>query len=931
MMLRLPIKFLLLLLFLFFSFVNVSLSAVPEGFEDLTIEKKQETMFIINDKESIKLLTYGNGNNIKLMSSEIDDLEVFLKDKYVKKIISNKIIKKLEKGVNSSLNCIGRRDSCHFEIKNKEKYDFVIVNDGKVVRVLLSDDAMSKNIENKRYISNKIDTQAVIMTNHLSIGAGADMNAYGNYRNQITAGFLGGYIKSDLFVSSNDDDDGYTNLDQITYNYLTDNHELRFGYTSDNVDRSWNGTNILDDDENRKQVSMDFGTTSLLLFKNKKNEPRLYFSIPASGRLIVTKEDGAPVLERNVNAGQQYISYNELPKGIHTLTLRVVQGKNELYHEKKKIYNSEDNMMKNGQYDFLLSTGVFLDQDLTNNISYLDNYNDFDDNGFIEGRIATQFNDYFQLGVGVLNSKNHYYSKVSYGLKFDNDVFVKGLYGVFDDNSKYTQLSLGFYQAHLDWSYFNDYSNDLNTTSLANYLYGFGSAEDISLGYSKNIFDGSLYVNYSYSHNDGRGTIYLDQNDDTFVKYSNMTLGYSFRSWLNSTIDANVTYSSNENTMTEKINGLEFALSVSVPLTSQGYVSYSMSGGGDYKNQRFATGNNYNINSNLDVSTEAGITHEGSNHSLKSYVNDLSASVNYHDDKVSASAFSYAATDGTYNSYADLTNTLIMSKGQFLSSSYKANSYLVVTNSGEVSDSIEKGGDRFSSIINIQKNDEQSNRLPLDKKHIVYGIDDYKEYSINLDESASDFNNYGDTSIKASSYPGTILNFATNLHETKSFISIFNDIDGDAIESVKCIGEGCVSVEELSVGVFKFRVIEGLPFRLNSHNERCIIPNLKSISKQNLGDNFCMPEFESDSNFEFARNDNGDYLYYIGKFKNKMVIDNYENNHNQYKVIRKKVGDSLFVFIDSKEKIPSSEMNEIDGLTKYAIKEKSESYYYAAR
>lgn len=123
-----------------------------------------------------------------------------------------------------------------------------------------------------------------------------------------------------------------------------------------------------------------------------------------------------------------------------------------------------------------------------------------------------------------------------------------------------------------------------------------------------------------------------------------------------------------------------------------------------------------------------------------------------------------------------------------------------------------------------------------------------------------------------------------------------------ATDTVTCRGIGCVSVEELSDGVFKFKVRTGMPYELQANNQRCLIPNLNGIENRNLGENFCMPQFDiDDDGYQIAKgaDGTGKNLYYVGEFDDttmmKKLIDSTKDE--PFEFINKTVGKREFLFI----------------------------------
>ena len=207
---------------------------------------------------------------------------------------------------------------------------------------------------------------------------------------------------------------------------------------------------------------------------------------------------------------------------------------------------------------------------------------------------------------------------------------------------------------------------------------------------------------------------------------------------------------------------------------------------------------------------------------------------------------------------------------------------------------------------------------------MVVPLNNYREYDVAIEEDGSDYHNIGTETRKGTSFPGTIVDIDINLKKVRTYISVFSDVEGKPIKNVSCRGAGCLSIEELSSGVFKFRVSEGVPFELLSNNKRCVIPNPGEFEEFNLGYNFCMPQFNLYDGLQMVKTESGKYLYYVGEFLDESIVDQYRDrfNENSITLIKKYVGDSIFIFAASTtDELANKVKQNIEELSMYAIEE----------
>lgn len=300
---------------------------------------------------------------------------------------------------------------------------------------------------------------------------------------------------------------------------------------------------------------------------------------------------------------------------------------------------------------------------------------------------------------------------------------------------------------------------------------------------------------------------------------------------------------------------------------------------------------------------------------------------------MSSNAFAYI-DENSINVNANLSSSTIITSERVFQTREQAESYLVIENENNVgSASIDALDDEFLTIATLKGNDSYAGRVEIDEDQVIYPLDSYKEYQILVDDTASDFHNLGDTNVQASSYPGTTINMDVDMREVRSYISVFNDIEGNPIDSIECKGRGCVSVEELTEGVFKFRISTGLPFELRTSLQRCLIPSPDTFYTQNLGHNFCMPTFEEDGELRLTQGDSGHYYYYVGEFEDMEMIENYEGSikDSSLTFIKQTVGKRIFLFVESEELLALNQQQAIESLSQYALEESLDRPMFVSR
>ncbi|MFA0524089.1 CS1-pili formation C-terminal domain-containing protein, partial [Vibrio sp. 10N.222.52.C3] len=327
---------------------------------------------------------------------------------------------------------------------------------------------------------------------------------------------------------------------------------------------------------------------------------------------------------------------------------------------------------------------------------------------------------------------------------------------------------------------------------------------------------------------------------------------------------------------------------------------------------------------NLNVSSSAGLYYQDSTEDQSSA--DLSLSANYKNKHIDSNSYAYinSSSNTSVSAYIGTSNIITSQGIEFTSE--KSSSYFISNNdTGELS-----SDGKFLAVVNSEQNGKQSNAYVSGDALTVYPLKEFYEYEFKLDTEASDFYNNGESYTSATSYPGTVIRLDTSLSELKSFISTFSDINGNPIDGVECIGGGCVSTDKLVEGVYQFKVKDKQPYKIISKANQCVIPELSSVNNLNLGNNFCMPSFEENSEgYQIALVD-GVYYYYLGQYKDSNIVLNYQNklNNSGVEIINKKLGGYLYIFAKSPEQLTTANKLYVDELINYAVHMEMTPYAY---
>ncbi|HIF9291720.1 TPA: CS1-pili formation C-terminal domain-containing protein [Photobacterium damselae] len=878
---------------------------IPHGFEDLYEKSNGKIKFIINDDSIIELNAQYSSESVVIDKSEVNHLTESLENTYLNNNAKKRIILDLSKGVESSLTCKGKRDICIPE--NSDNISYIVIKSQKLVRILTPSSYLDSYKNKKRYISINNHNKALISNHDLSFDMSDDSDSSYYYRNRSLLGLGPGYISSDFDLSEKENDDNLE-LNELAYNFLSESTRVRFGYSSDYVEQNWNATGLLDTNASKNIFGLTIGSTSQLEFENKKNAQRIFFNSPSRGRLSVYRNE-KPILEKNIGAGQNYLSLNELPQGIYDVSIVVKNGSETVFKENRTIYNKFKYGLNKGDLDYTITVGNFENKDISNNLDYgSDDDIEYDDHAMINSKVAYKINDEIIVGteIGILESDSFY--KMALDYQVTNKLNINSVINLFSNNSSYYQINAIYNNLSVQFNNYKDNHSISEEPKIDNYFYGLGNNRQLTVSYSKNILSGNAYVSYMKQDND---------KDSYYSDISMYNIGYTIPVFHNSNLAIN--YSSVDTKSNyDKSDDWSIDIALEIPIGNFGSARYSGYFNENGESNRVAYNHYLELTDDINGTIETGIKYDNNTYDSENIVSDASLSLNQNSLYTNSSLYGFVDTNGYASLSMNLNTNTLITKDNFYLTSKKSDSYLTLKNSAYIDKNKE---DSFSSVANIKKNNELSQRIHIDDSAKIIPISNYKEYQVSVDTDASDFYNQGDDFVKSTTAPGTVIGMDLRLYHIDSYISIFNDLSGSPVSNIKCVGDGCYGVQEIQDGVYKIRVAKGQPFKLVTSNERCFIPTSDSILSNNLGENFCMPNTEDQNGIQVAKIKNK-YYYYIGMYSDKDVFINtantiYSNVDKQF--VFRNAGNNTMVFLSSDKKVSEQDKEKLNTLQSYAL------------
>ncbi len=438
---------------------------------------------------------------------------------------------------------------------------------------------------------------------------------------------------------------------------------------------------------------------------------------------------------------------------------------------------------------------------------------------------------------------------------------------------------------------------------MSQLLYGETDSLEWSVGLSGQLLGGTGYLSYvHYEHED---PWYDSQNDNVSLSWT--------RNFLGGTLGINLSYLmfqgdqddhwSSSLTWTRKF-GSQLTGRVGVYVDDDGFAYNQSSLTADVKGEDWSASGTAGAKLGAQWTTA-----------------ELSGAVNGHSEYAKYNAYGYLNGDGQGAVSGTMSGTQIVSPSGVVATHQTGKAF------ANINPNLEQDTERDINV-NYQ--------LTRDKRYWYRGSVDvtssqlltlphYTEVGIELD--ADNYNAELDARYQQHFVmPGMYYSLDTSVSPLLSQRFVFSDMNGDPIQSVRCFGDGCKSVEMLSEdGVFRVNYRQGEAFKLISDKRLCVYDD--SLMGRTYINAYCLPGLDNvgdnlvwdgklDKALELSRS-----LLYLGKYPSndeaKSLISRLEEAGLTSKVVP--VGQELYVYVHYQEQYTTAQRHLLEDLEAYVI------------
>lgn len=886
-----------------------SASSVPEGFQDFFQQQKRDVEIKGIDGTFFSVPMLVTYDSVRLEDPK--DARGFITHLVLSGLsedAAREIVSTLQHGQSNSVNCIGDLNLCSLAPQTFDTfYDYHSNKLYLYVNKEMLEDNKPKAIQ-KNYAATYNENAGIINDASLYTSSDLSDNTTVSLSDQLIWGLPYGSIHIDSYVSNQED------ASELNYGYYNLEYKavrMTSGYHQDRL--ALNSTSFLLNGTQYHDLNASLSSSKNLSRTNKKDEQFLFYYAPSPGVLKVYKDDQI-IVQRSVGEGQGSLRYSELPHGVYDVVIEISTGNQVVSSESARIYNANTDTLNTGEFDYLLSAGQFQGNETTqlNPNSTTELAQSFDDTPYVQGLVAYKWSDAHTVAIGSTITDNYVMNQIGFKgyLPFDSRYEVS--LSSIDSEAFYVS---GYWNIDSIGITYEKLTND-ERNLFAEYLYGATSKEQLSI--SSSFALGADIRGYGSVN-------YLNQIDFYENELTNwfISSGLSMPFILNSSLDLNLSFSNEELVSNWDQGEATIALNWSVPLSSilrgNAGVTFDEDGFSQYTNSLESR----DLVKRDDTDLRVTLSNSYSQNSPDTTLNSLTTYGSQHNRHYQADGFAYIADNGERSFNATLSSTQVVGKNSLNFTTQHSDAFVAVDTKDNIR--FDKDEEQTKGLLVIRSNDKFNRKEYINNESALIPLGEYQASTVELDVESVALHNSGQQSVTAYTHPGTVVELNSNVSRVISFVSKFKDIFGNNIEEVKCSGPACLEISNITSGIHKIDVQEGLSFTLTSDGQQCYLPSVDDAKQLNFGTNYCQPDLSPMESIVLVKNNREINVMYIGEFDDlAMIKPQLQAMTDQgMEILSTQLGRKSFVYLTGETglQLTQQQQQDIENVARYASSE----------
>jgi hypothetical protein len=877
-------------------------TSYPVEFSDFFAKQQGSVVVrLAGDSVGLKVDAQVSYDDFRLPEAGVAPLLRYLSDKGLASGTVETIASELVHGVPANPGCKVNLDVCVPEVTDKD-IQYVFDYDNGNLAIFVGSARLARTAQEVAYHPARRASNALVNQARLYGYADESTNGGLSVSNLTTLGLPYGHV---LFNTQYQSADNTLDVYKGVYDLEVKGTRAVLGYSErDRV--FFNTTDFLNDDADYTSYAAQVGSSRNLVLGGIGRLQSVFFFAPQAGQLEVYQGDRL-LMTQVVSQGRQSIVYSDLPAGVYDVRLVLRASGQIVLEESRQIVNSQQFSLPVGNWDYVLTAGQFDEVPQQDELQWLSSPDEFSKN-YAQLRTSWRLTDNLLLAGGGTANQNDQYFQGGVSYAWADWLLATYQAGLFSSGDGYQSGTLTLGPVFLSARRFD--SDDSNRAyRLASQLYGEQSFFNYSATYSTALWGGGGFVTYAHYESDAAYT--LDEVRPSGVDDVSAGWMTAWRGWQ---LGFSAAYSRNE-----AYDDLKFGVTGSYALDAGTSTQLSM------------TTNNHGLSR-----TETGITKSisrddwsGSGTATLAWQRDLptpeeaalSGTVNGRTNWFNASAYGYVSNAERRMVSGTLTSTqFISSQGAGMTPDMGSSFMHIVPDIaiGQTGEKVSLDGVNY----NVRRNTNATYQGRLTGEDALIPLTPYTDTEFVMDAESRKL--HIDNNIRREfAYPGTVYTIDARITPMVTQLFVLNDIQGQPIRQVHCVGEACAGVEPLSDdGVFRVNYRAGGEFALVSMNRVCI--NEPGLVREGATHTYCLPGLMPEEGriaFSSGEQTQASDLLYLGKYESHQealaIIDRLKKVGMAAKSVT--VGQSLYLYVQYSKAFSVAQRTMLEGLEAYIV------------
>ncbi|WP_429220218.1 TcfC E-set like domain-containing protein [Aeromonas veronii] len=774
----------------------------PDEFKALMLPQPMLAEFVLLNGNSIQLDAQLGNYEVRLDDAvSIAKFKEFLLANNVREDRAELIITDLQAGKGSAPDCKGDKQRCQVQVV--DGFSVVVDAPTKRVRVMLAAEVYREDTGKPQYHAAYNSNPALI--NKMSLFRSRfDGELSTTFSDKVVLGLPYGHLRADLLGSTNNQD---RSLDVDNLEYNLDLAGLRMMAGRSRYFNSQNATNLLNFSSQQKEGVYLMSSRNLMRGESSSYQ-RTYFYMPQAGA-VEAYRDGQLLFSRTVEAGQQYISYDQLPPGVYQLTLKLKSGDNVISEQVVSINNNPSVSLPTGQMDYNVGVSRLRsnEQDLP----------------IVEGSVAFRPYDNILLASGLTLSEQEQLFSGALSWTVNNDLRFDSAVGLFSNNARYVQSSLTWRNVELSYQALTDSDGEPMQTS-GQVMPVDTQLSTMLFGQSNDYQQASLSTNYQWGSLSTYASLFvyeMSNGDRASTQTVSANAGLSMPFYAGSTLGINLGISDNINVATGDDNSeykdVTLGINWSMPLGGKTQMIANVQSSRNGASEAYSTvRHQFEPMDNISTSLEAGARYNSRTGTNATATGTLD---------YRGSAF-HASGNGTLsennNLFVSLEGSQVLSSEGLHFTVDESESYLMVHDSGKLEKQANSMNQNGLLVMGNEREFSTTKAFEPAGDVQLTPLDNYQYHTVKIQGDNGLVHNRGEQDIRGFAFPGTLLTMETQFEREYQLLGAFYLPDGTPASTLTCDGEACMQVEKLEEGLFKIRLSGDGGYQLVSGNYQCI-------------------------------------------------------------------------------------------------------------